>query len=178
MRIMIDLDGCLYNWVESLRQEVFLNAIRDMPEPTKWEFWDEWGLTYEEFKAVFTLGVNAGRIFARGEPAQGGVVVLQSLRQDGHTIHIVSNRSIGSRSLTNTAGWIREWGVPYDTFTLAADKTIIKTDIAIDDCTDNLIALRKAGTRAICFDHPWNQDWNGERVSTWMEFYKLVKDAE
>jgi 5'(3')-deoxyribonucleotidase len=181
VKLCIDLDGCLYPWVESLRKEVMQSgrATREqLPEPTKWEFWDEWGLTYPEFKEFFTQGVNNGRIFRKGIPAEGGVLVLKTLKAEGHGIHIISNRSIGWRSMINTAGWLCENEVPFDSVTLAADKTLIKTDIAIDDYIVNLQALRNAGTRAVCFDQPWNQGWSGERVSTWMQFYRLVSGAE
>jgi hypothetical protein len=179
MRLGIDLDGCLYPWVESLRKEAEVRGFlrSNMPEPTRWEFWEDWGMTYQEFKAVFTSGVNAGHIFAHGKPEQGGLLALGALKADGHTLHIISNRSVGHLSLVNTAEWIDAYQVPYDTFTLAADKTIIKTDIAIDDYTVNLNALRDAGTRAVCFDRPWNQDWDGERVPTWIQFYRLVSEA-
>lgn len=38
-----------------------------------------------------------------------------------------------------------------------------RTDILIDDKTENLLDFRRAGRRAICFAQEWNDGWDGER---------------
>lgn len=181
MKIGVDCDGILYDFVASLQH--FLTKYRgwsrfDLPDALSWNFWDDqWSMTLEEFLDYCADGVDSGVVFKWGDPEVHSVEVLEALREDGHTLHVVTNRSFGSRSVENTESWLVEHGVPFDTLTFSKDKTVVPVDIFIEDNVDNYNALVDAGVCAVMFDRPWNQDKeDAHRVYDWWEFYDFVQD--
>jgi len=46
----------------------------------------------------------------------------------------------------------------------------------LDDYTGNLTRASARGIIAVCMNRMWNQDWNGQRVRTYGEFLKMVRD--
>lgn len=180
MRIGIDLDGVTYDFVGALRLYAISIGFdaEQLPANKTWEFWNEWGMTYEEWADIFAHGVDARCVFRIGPPMPGAVRVLNTLRSAGHTIHIVTHRNVGHLSEANTAAWLRDYGVPYDTLTFSKDKAAVPTDIFIDDYVGNLEALRSAGVRAVAFTQAYNAAWDGERVETWGHFEALVLGAQ
>ncbi len=180
MRIGVDLDGVLYDFVGALREyAISVNYHEDQLPPNKtWDFHNEWGMSLGEWKSLVREGVEAGVVFRVGSPSLHAPLVLGWLRAQGHTIHIVTHREWGTKSHTNTEAWLKAWEIPYDSITYAQDKTLVPTDIFVDDHVANLDALRAAGTVAVAFDRPWNEEWSGLRVSTWRDFHTLVRSFE
>lgn len=161
MRIGFDLDGVLYDFAGSLRAYLvqYEGFTSDqLPDPTCWEFYEvDWGLSLKEYLEYCELGVNAGEVFSWGWPEAGAAGVIDLLRNDGHTIHIVTHRKFGRKSATNTELWLNQNNIRYDTLTFAADKTLVNVDIFIEDNVDNYLALQAAGVHAVLMDRPWNQ---------------------
>lgn len=62
-------------------------------------------------------------------------------------------------------------------FIRSYDKSLIKGDIMIDDCLDNLLSFN--GKR-IVLDYPWNQSNNCTllRAKSWEEIYYIIKKEE
>jgi hypothetical protein len=50
--------------------------------------------------------------------------------------------------------------------------------VLLDDCTENLIKTRDSGIRSIAIDRPWNQDWTGERIKKYDEFFSIIKELK
>jgi FMN phosphatase YigB (HAD superfamily) len=181
-----DLDGVCYDFTESLRHylvthEGFDHA--DLPgggvnDPgTTWEFYrDCWGMTTEDFLAVCDRGVDAGVVFGHGEPFEGTVETLQKFRDDGHRIHIITNRSFGTRSHHNTSEWLEEHRIPFDSLVFSSHKTIIRPDLMVDDYEDNFRAFLDVGVPCFLYNRPWNRDVvdEGYRVHGWMEVAQVV----
>ena len=61
------------------------------------------------------------------------------------------------------------------------DKSLIKCDILIDDCLDQ---LTKSACERICFNYPWNQSetkdyvYDIKRADGWRDIIKLINDIE
>lgn len=162
-RVGVDLDGVCYDFSSSLRYYLWGWCRYDeatLPEPTRWEFYEDWGLTLDQFIEVCNEGVNAGVIFSHGDPFPGTKDALLALKAKGHTIHIVTDRSFGSngRSEGATRAWLDRHKLPFDSITFSADKTIVNTDFFVDDKLQNYDALRAAGVEVYLYDRPWNQD--------------------
>ena len=185
LRLGIDLDGCVYDFVDSLRRTV---AARTATAPSAltdaccWNFYSHcWGMTLEDFLEHFTAGVNSGVIFATGQPEPDAVAVLAQLRRAGHTLHVVTDRaSVGAPGVAQsaTATWLRANGIAVDSLTFSADKASVPTDLFIDDRSENYLALQGSGTQPVLFDRPWNQDVTGAlRVRGWQEFGQLVSQV-
>lgn len=179
MRLMVDLDGVVYDFVDTLtywcRWREGMSSDR-LPYPASWDFYrDQWGLTLEEFLAIGGRAVDDGYLFAEGYSIEGAIDGLHALRDAGHTIHIATDRSYGSRSVENTERWLTANAVPYDSLTFGRDKSVVDADIYIDDRDKNVEALRAAGKSAVIFDQPWNQNVDGPRVYDWPEFVSFVE---
>lgn len=174
--IGLDLDGVVYNFVGDLRD--WLTALGFKvpevdPEHFDFENW-VWGLSAEELRERCDEGVNAAYLFTGGQFVPGAREGMNTLHQQGHKIHIVTNRYFGHRSAANTEKWLKEHSVPYDSLTFTKIKGVVDADIYLDDRPANVLGLRSDGKRGVLFDQPWNQDVPGERVHNWDEFVRLV----
>ncbi|PZR55244.1 hypothetical protein DNL40_02415 [Xylanimonas oleitrophica] len=165
MRVGIDLDGVCYDFAASVREHIIRSAGRDpgrlgrhYPDPTRWEFYEDWDLTLPEFLDVCHEGVRAGVIFTHGAPFEGVPEAFDRIRAAGHTIHIVTDRRFGGPGLAEAATlrWLDAHALPFDTITFAADKTIARLDVMVDDKPANYHALNAAGVATYLLTRPWN----------------------
>lgn len=171
MRVGIDLDNCVYPFPEVWREWAGL----DVRPAGCWDFFKEDGYTAPQFLEIFEEGVDAGFIFAVGNPIEGAIEALQELRKQGHTVHIVTDRFVGKSSHANTETWLARWGVEYDSLTYTRDKTILRLDAAIDDHPSHVDALRLVGCHSYLLDRG-RTDQVGHRrlVADWPEFVRKV----
>ena len=185
MNLAIDLDGVCYPFVETLAQHIHHHTgkpLSDMAAPLQWDFWEQWGLSKDEWLTHFTrYGTTRG--FYHGEPIPGAAEALIALASRGHRIHILTARGCHwasepefRRSVkTDTLEWLEKHRIPYDSLLFSAQKEIINADLFLDDCADHLRAIHQSGKRAIAFDQLHNRDFEGERVTDWREFFDLVE---
>lgn len=188
MRIGIDLDGVLYDFAASLKHYLInwrqWHRAACRPDPTRWEFYLDWGLDEPEFIRLCNLGVDAGVIFRHGDPTPGAGEALQALRDAGHTLHIITDRSFGAgdgeASRDATREWLYQHSIPFDTLDFTSDKTSVETDMMIDDKPENYRALVAAECDAWLMNQPWNQgDFDEyDRVSSLAQFVENVAQCE
>lgn len=184
MKLAIDLDGVVYDFVGVFRTYLEIvgeKKAEDMPPAKTWEFFsDQWGMTFEQFWHHASKGVDEGYIFKTGAPIFGAKETLERLASKGHTIHLVTDRSFGKNSIPNTVWWLEENGIPYDSLTVGADKTVINTDLFLDDRDKNYLdALEVGNTTPVLFSRPWNDHVeNALRIGGWGSFLHLVDMAQ
>lgn len=163
MRVGIDLDGVCYNFSASVREYLCnvagTHAVTRCPEPTRWEFYEDWGLSLGEFIDVCNAGVDQQIIFTHGEPYQGVTEAFHLIRSAGHTIHVVTDRSFGTNGASEAAtrAWLDRYGLRFDSLTFAADKTVVRLDVMVDDKLGNYDSLEAAGVEAYLLSRAWNQ---------------------
>lgn len=173
MRVGIDLDGVCYDFANSVR--AYLNQPH--PDPERWEFYEDWGLSLDDFLGVCHDGVDAGVIFSHGDPYANVAEAFGILAAAGHSIHIVTDRSFGSSgaSAAATAAWLDRHGLRYDSLTFSADKTIVKLDVMVDDKPANYVALEAAGVESYLLTRAWNKQVpNARRVLDLLHFAEVV----
>jgi 5' nucleotidase, deoxy (Pyrimidine), cytosolic type C protein (NT5C) len=188
MRVGIDLDGCVYDFVEACRQYVAVATGRPLAEleryPRTYRFPTEWGIAWEDFNDLWKAGVENGYIWRVGVPLPGSCAAIHAIRERGHTVHLVTHRNnmpaAERLAQANTEAWLYERGIPYDTITYAEDKTVAKVDMFLDDKPSNVDALRAAGVEAWLLHrnlapHDW-QDQAGHPylIRTWDDFIEKV----
>ena len=181
MRVAIDLDGVCYNFTAALAQYIeHETGVQHPLPPTCWEFYEkDWDMSLYDYLHWFKSGVNDGYIFRVGEPAPGCIDALNAIREAGHTIHLITDRNVGWRAKENTAIWLEEYCIPYDTLTFCdGSKDIANVDIAVDDRPEHVDAFRARGIEAYVmgFDnrtdmihHPWY-------IEGWDMFLDILKD--
>lgn len=182
MRIGVDLDGVAYDFLEAMSDWMvnrlgFHGCTVDNAAHS-WAFYEGWGLTEKEFVKVFAAGVNKGFIFRHGMVLDAADVATWVLRRAGHSIHIVTDRSIGKPGVAAeaTRNWLTRHDFQYDTLTFTADKTSVKTDMFVDDRLENYDALDAAGVEVYLVNRRWNQvpGDSRRRVSSIQEFVDIV----
>ena len=184
MRVGVDLDNVVYPFADVFAQYVHKVTGRPLTElgpAQRWAFYLDLGYSADEFLRLFAEGVDAGFIFREGQPLPGALEALRALRAQGHSLHIVTDRAVGSCAQASTEAWLKEHGVPYDSVTYAADKTVVGTNVFIDDRPENVLALREAGCAAFLFATSrddqlgFRPDWS---VRSWEEFIARVEALE
>lgn len=183
LNIGVDLDGVCYDFGSAFRK--FLVTVHGfdpitLPTPTTWDFFSEqWGISDSQFFKYYAEGVDTGHILWEGRPHPGCVEVIGKLRQDGHSINIVTHRTVGKEAVRATMHWLQSNKISYDSITFAADKTIVKNNIFIEDNVENFVALENAGVRSVLMDQAWNTYFKTQyRVFDWDEFYTFVNEWE
>lgn len=180
MRVGVDLDGVCYDFADSLRLHV-AGARADRrelyPDPQRWEFYYDWGWSLEEFIRITDAGVGRGVVFAQGDPLPGCSWAFWQLREAGHSIHIVTDRSFGpaGEAAYATIRWLTQHELPFDSVTFSADKTIANVDVMVDDKPSNYLALKAAGVDAFLLTRPWNSEvQDAQRVTSISHFAEEV----
>lgn len=183
-RIALDIDDTLVPFVDPLREYlVYQHKVPryTLPTPTKWCLHEQWGMSEHELWKLIDIGVDEDDLYRNTPPTPSDVRALHSLKEDGHTIHLVTARRGGSYGITelSTACWLHENKIPFDSLTYTQDKSIVSVDYAIDDNLDNVSAYRSTGAVSVVFDQPWNRHEDvGFRVLNLTDFADLVHRME
>lgn len=182
-RVGFDLDGVVYDFRQALSDHLvaqgMLDCTVDRVHPN-WDFYEGWGLDLNGFLKHFKDGVDAGTIFRIGEPLEGAVEATKRLAAAGHTVHIVTDRSVGTEpgaSARATAAWLADHGFVFHSLTISSDKTSVPTDVFIEDKLENYDALVAAGVDAYLVNREWNEIPGGDdrqRVDSVAEFVDRV----
>jgi hypothetical protein len=186
MRIGLDLDGVCYDFFKAYKG-FLLNVGRitqeqhDAPHNGEWNFHNAWGIDSAEFMQLFEDGVNKQIIFLDGEAYPDTRENVQRILDLGHDIHVITDRTVGlpGVSFGLTGRWI-EWQLPkpIKSITFTRDKTVVPTDMMIDDKPSNVRELLAAGCDAYLLNQPWNQeatDLSRHRVGSLTEFVNRVE---
>lgn len=180
LRIGIDLDGCLYPFVDCLRAWVESTEPqgRTFPAAHRWEFYKDWGFTTPEFLAHAHAAADAGHLFVSQPACRQDVAMMRVAMNAGHEIHLVTARGFGRRrgatSRRNTRRWLKAHQVPYTSLTFSEDKTVVPVDVFCEDNADNIRDLQATGTRTWVIDRLYNQDVAAPRASSVAGFLAAV----
>lgn len=180
-KVMFDIDDVLYPCVQEIREYLITRGhSRQSLEITNgWDLHEQWGIPFDDLWLKINQGVADGVIFLKGEPFAGTKDAMDELKEDGHTIHLVTARNAGPSGLAekHTVEWLTHYDLPYDSLTFSSDKTIVHAAYALDDRVENVEALN-VNSLAFLMDQPWNQESCEARVYTIQEFVKEVQKWE
>ena len=191
MKIGIDIDNVISNFNEELLKayiehdkELRNTGIINKNAPYIRNGMFDW--TDEEEKTFYKENIE--RIAINLKAIEGASKYIKKLKQDGHTIYIISGRDNGEYTdpYNMTKNWLEKYDIVYDKlFLVDAYNSHSKTeiclenniDIMIDDskrmCTD----IKKHGIRAFIMYTPYNRDTNEfERVCSWKEIYDIISN--
>ena len=180
MRILVDMDDVLCHFVPRIVE--WYN--KDTNSNIKLKNVDPWDLE-KSFKdkaalAYFRNYIRYPSFYQDLPPVEGAIEGFKKLVKK-YDVFIVSAvpRSAGL-AYEGKMEWLRFY-FPFfnlDNFISAQKKSIIESNILLDDGMHNLEPFRESGKTAVAFDRPWNKKWDGLRVKTWPEFLDLVKELK
>ncbi len=188
MNIGIDIDNVISKFDEALEEE-FLKHDKELrntgiidPNKHMTEGMFDWS---EEELWPFYLE-NVERIAQTLEVKEGAREYIEKLKEDGHTIVIITGRDNGEYTdpYGMTQKWLKEKQIPYDKliFTKRKNEKVTKCiengiDVMIDDsrvvcreCFQNNITI-------LIMDKPCNRkEKEITRVHNWKEIYEFIKN--
>lgn len=191
MRIGIDIDNVISNFNEELLKAYIehdkelrnTGIINKNAEYIRNGMFD-W--TDEEEKTFYKENIE--RIAINLKAIEGASKYIKKLKQDGHTIYIISGRDNGEYSdpYKMTKNWLEKYDIVYDKlFLVDAYNSHSKTEICLEHNVDVMIDdskrmckdIKDNGIRALLMDTPYNRDTNEfERVCSWKEIYDIISN--
>ena len=119
------------------------------------------------------------RVWDNIQPNTEGFECINNLFKKGHMVYLVT--ATHPYNVARKYDWLSQY-CEFDVYKyliVACDKSIVQTDVLIDDCSTNL--LFRQGVN-ILYGMPWNeacQDSNIIRVKNWTEIQELInKEAK
>lgn len=169
MRVGFDSDGVLDNFGEGVKNTLIAKGLGHLWKsgPTKksfWNFYEDWGWTFEQFKELVDWGVDNGYIFT-GHWRDNAVESVRRVAELGHEIIIITDRGFGSHPSNSERNTIRAFaqaGIEYDELHFTADKTSVPVDVMVEDKLQNYDALVANGTPTYLINRSWNEIPGGD----------------
>lgn len=169
MRVGFDSDGVLDNFGEGVRETLEAKGLGHLWKsgPTEkpfWNFYEDWGWDFSQFKELVDWGVDHGYIFS-GHWREGAVEAIERIARMGHEIIIITDRAWGSdprNSRRNTIEAFRRAGIEYDELVFSKDKTCVPVDIMVEDKLENYDALVAHGVPTFLINRAWNEVPGGD----------------
>jgi len=173
-RIGVDLDGVVANFIDGFRDWLKSQGhTHEMPPPDRYNVWEVWGLTKEQWDENFAAACARG-LFSTLSPYNGAVESLQKLKSDGKFIHIITYRTYPHVQL-DTINWLAKYQVLYGALTFSKEKAGFPLDVMIEDTATSVEPIEKAGVPCYLMDRPWNRSLDcSKRVFSWKEFVEEI----
>lgn len=190
LKIGVDLDGVVCNWLGTFRKLVKAVTGREMPETcTTWNQHD-WGITREEWQKAWDMLIADEWSYIEMAPCMdvstrhGGFNLKLFALQ--HQAFFITTRpqTAGLPMEIQSAMWLqRQYGIDYPTVLVTSNKgpisAALQLDAFIDDKPENLhsIGQHVPGCRLFLRDATYNQNADGvltpgsyQRVYSFAEF--------
>jgi hypothetical protein len=175
----IDMDGVLYPFMDAFKKycENVLERS-DFPEPTHWNFYEDWGISKKSFDAMLSSASVTHRLFASEPPMQFARGGWEMMRDMNVKIHVITARP--TEAWSQTADWLHKHGMVPDHLHFTQDKTILahtakEHSAMLDDHYVYYKQLDDAGVLAVLHDHPWNKQHDVLfRVNSLVDFVQLI----
>ena len=178
----VDLDGVIYPFVEAFRiYHGVLSGNVDLPYPTSWHFYRDWGLSDEDFGRALDHGSRTASLFSVLPPEAGTQDAWSLLQSIGVRLHVITHRP--PSAWAQTASWLENYNLIPDSLIFAKDKTVVShfadpgKAAMIEDYVVNHDNLLDAGVFAVLLDRPWNHGHPGIRVKSFADFAAMVYDV-
>lgn len=184
MRIGWDSDGVLYKFTKAYH--LGMNTHYGMSLDTEveahtWNWFLDFGQSVADFKRCMDELVDAKQLFWEGELYEPQIGQnIADLRAAGHTNHLITYRfsGISQCSRAATEYFYGKMGIEFDSITYSKDKTVVPTDVFLEDSVDNYDALEATGTISFLVNRPYNQLNDARRrVNSVDEYTNLILET-
>jgi hypothetical protein len=182
MRIGIDLDGVIFDFVTAFNQATMEILGIKLPEydreyfPTRWD-WAEQFLDEDQNNVIWTYITSSDKFWTNIPPFEWSKKALNILfGTPKHDIYFVTCRMSNNFSFpvkVQSENGLKKLQVKNPTVLPVNeydDKYFLvrglHLDVFVDDKTETLNLLQEdcANTRVVCLSQPWNTDFHGEHI--------------
>jgi 5'(3')-deoxyribonucleotidase len=180
MIICVDIDNTLNDLVYKTLKLYNSRTSKDiqMSDITGYNFYD--CLPKEDADGIFEL-FKEKELWDSLEPLPHSQKVLRTLANQGH--RIIAATATDPINFSWKVDWMSKHFpfIPTDNIIRIMDKSLLRVDVLIEDCMDNLISNV---CERIIIDYPWNQStskdyaYNIARVDSWEDIPSVIKDIE
>lgn len=184
-QIGIDIDEVLFPFIKQFRKFTANKLNRPMdsfPDPLQWSFWDEWGITKEDFYMLFA-GFIRNDGFLNCDPIDGTIRMVEEIASRNKVTFVTARGFFdgmtdyeAAYSKFQTIEWLHDVGLSTYPIVFTNHKNILKLDIHVDDAVHHLTECRLSGIFPICMDASHNIEWDGPRAKTPTDVVKLISD--
>ena len=176
MRIGIDIDDTICTTSDLINQVVVehnLNLTSDFDS-----YDDRVLITYDDL-----IRENIDNIMKNCPLKKDAKEVINYFRKKHHKIYIITARNnYYSDNICNiTINYLKKHGIIYDKIIFdCSNKEIYcsenKIDVMLDDNLSLMKRLENVKTKGVLFITSYNKNYDGCKVSSWMEFKKIIDD--
>lgn len=180
MIIMFDIDGILNNLVEETLALYNNRSGKNIQvaDITTYNFSD--CLPKEDAKDIVSL-FKEKPLWDSLKPLPGSQNALNQLINQGHQVYLAT--ATDPINFEWKIEWLKQYFpfVPSDNVIRIMDKSLLRCDVLVDDCLDN---LTKVFCERVCLDYPWNQNkskditYDIRRAYSWDDIANIIKNIE
>lgn len=180
MIIMCDIDGVLNNLTQAAIDiyNEHTGGNLKMDDITSYNF--EECLPVDVTSKILGL-FKLKEFWSNLYPVEGSQKYLRQLIKNGHQVYLAT--ATDPINFEWKCQWIRQYFnfIPMDNIIRIMDKSLLKCDIMIDDCLDNLTGNI---CERICLDYPYNRDSSKDysydiyRANNWRDIVGFVNEIE
>lgn len=176
----IDLDGVIYPFADAFKAycEERLGTT-DLPNPTHWNFYEDWGIDHETFHAWLRQAAITHQVFATHNPYEGVVEAWRDLQDMGIKIHVLTARP--QSAWAQTAEWLLVHNLHVDSLHFGPTKGFLSKiakskAMLIDDHVVYYDEAERNGIIPVLMDRPWNaHKQEATRVNDLSGFVSLIR---
>lgn len=185
MRVGFDSDGVLDNFHEGVKNTLNAQGLGHLwksgPTPKSyWNYFEDWGWSFPQFKELCDWGVDHGYIFTGHffDTAKASVDLVRSM---GHQVILITDRAFGSDPINSQRNTIEAYanaGIIYDEIHFTPDKTSIHVDSMVEDKLENYDSVVANGTPTWLINRDWNHVEGGDmrnRINDVSEYADAIK---
>lgn len=180
MIIVCDIDNILNNLAEKVI-EVYNSYSKkkiQISDITSYNFYD--CLPKEDADGIVSL-FKEKSLWDSLKPLEGSQNGLKQLIKRGHHIYLAT--ATDPINFAWKIAWIKQYYpfISEDNVIRIMDKSLLKADVIIDDCLDNLI---NSFAERVTLNYPWNQNelkdyaYGIRRADNWSDIVNIMIDIE
>ena len=174
MTILVDIDSTITNFGEVLL------AVNNIRAEKNYQYSNI--ISYDWFDKTFSnpwQPTTIEKFWDKVQVNPKAVSTIERWIEQGHKVYLVT-----ASHFNNTLGYkIKKTLEPFNpkiinerNIVIAQDKSIIRGDLMIDDCIDNLVNFEGA---RICYAQPWNKYYGGSlRFSDWNKINEVINTIQ
>lgn len=175
------MDGVMFNFATVIQEKTSQYMGVGLPFPTRWEFYEDWGMTHDDFHSYLKRLAEQDEIFNQGSPYHNTTEGWQSLREQGLKIHIITHRPW--EAYGQTVQWLERFRFIPDTLHFTGDKAVVLTGIAKDECAsiddhyEQYLSYERRHAHSFLRTQPWNTGdrFTARRVTDLLDFAERVR---